>query len=94
MDESSPSPNYRELLEHSVDVISVLNESGVIRFESHSIERMLGYSPVELVGESVFDYIHPDDRERTREIFFETIEASSNDRTGRVELRFRRKDGS
>lgn len=82
-----------ELLSHSVDVMTVLDESGVIQYESPSIHRMLGYEPTDLVGENVFEYIHPDDRQAALETFSELIESSAGNRTGRVELRFRHDDG-
>ena len=84
---------FEELLEHSVDVITVLDASGIILYESPSIERMLGYAPEGLVGESVFDYVHPDDRQEVFETFVDTID-SPGESTGSVELRFRCKDGS
>lgn len=85
---------YEELIGHSVDVLTVLDESGAIQYESPSIEHVLGYGPEELVGESVFEYVHPDDRQDALETFYEVTEESGDYTTGAVELRFRHKDGS
>ena len=90
--EVSPAAK-EELLDHSVDVITVLDESGVIQYESPSLRRMLGYDPAELVGNNVFEYIHPDDRQTALETFHDLIESSAGYRTGRVELRFRHENG-
>ena len=49
------------LIEIALDMITVLNSDGIIHYESASIERMLGYEAEELVGESFFEFIHPDD---------------------------------
>jgi PAS domain S-box-containing protein len=82
----------KELIRHSVDVLTVLDETGVIRYESPSFSRMFGYDPDEFVGESVFDHVHPDDRQRTRDTFAELVAAEAGHTTRSVELRFRHAD--
>src|SRR3712207_1029585 len=62
------------LLENTSDVIAVLEVDGTIRYASPAVERMLGYSPEEVIGTSVFYYVHPDDYERALEAFAETLE--------------------
>ncbi|MBI5590901.1 MAG: PAS domain S-box protein [Deltaproteobacteria bacterium] len=52
---------FRLLIENSSDLITVLDGDGIIRYESPSLERILGYKPEELVGENVFEFVHPDD---------------------------------
>jgi PAS domain S-box-containing protein len=55
----------RELLQmligDALDVITVLDDDGIIRYGSSSTEWVLGYEPGELVGKSLFEFIHPDD---------------------------------
>ncbi len=53
----------RSLLENSSDVIAVTTKEGVIKYVSSSIERVMGHRVEEVVGRSVLDFIHPDDRE-------------------------------
>ncbi len=53
---------FRSLIENALDTITILDREGVIRYQSPSVQRVLGYEPGELVGKSVFDYIHSDDR--------------------------------
>jgi PAS domain S-box-containing protein len=89
-----PPDAYEELVGHAVDVITVVDESGVIQYESPSIRRVLGFEPEELVGEVVFDYVHPDDRRAALDTFREIVESGTADATGAVELRFRCADGS
>jgi PAS domain S-box-containing protein len=43
---------FRLLIEHASDLITVLNLEGLIRFQSPSLERVLGYAPTELLGRS------------------------------------------
>ena len=51
----------RALIENTSDIISIINEDGTIRYESPSIERILGYRPEDLIGKNVLDFVHPDD---------------------------------
>ncbi|MEE8470803.1 MAG: PAS domain S-box protein [Dehalococcoidia bacterium] len=84
--------HFRALIENSLDVISVLNRDGTIRYESPSIERVLGYSPEELVGTAAFELIHPDDLPGIRETFGQL--ALEPNRIVQAELRFRHKNGA
>lgn len=83
---------FRSLVQNSSDIISVLSSDGTIRYESPSIERILGYKPEELLGKNAFAFVHPDDRARVMEIFEKhlTIPGSITP----IELRFRHNDGS
>lgn len=93
---TSPLPLaiYEELVTHLIDMVTVVDESGVVLYESPSIEESLGYTPEELVGEQVFDYIHPDDQQAAIETFYRVTVADERYSTGSLEIRFRHKDGS
>ncbi|MDO8475980.1 MAG: PAS domain S-box protein [Candidatus Rokubacteria bacterium] len=54
----------RALIENASDLITVLTTDGIIRYESPSVHRLLGWRPEELIGQRVFDYVHPDDVEQ------------------------------
>lgn len=83
---------FRTLVQNASDITTVLDADGTIRYESPSIERLLGYRPEDLVGQNAFDYVHPDDLERVRSIFGETTKRSGASRP--AEVRFRHADGS
>ena len=53
---------FRQLVDCSLDIITVLDEHGIVRFENPAAHQLLGYQPDELIGRSVFDLIHPEDR--------------------------------
>ncbi|MFC7058923.1 PAS domain-containing sensor histidine kinase [Halovenus salina] len=78
---------YQALVEHSTDGITLVDEAGVIQFKSESAERVIGYEPEALVGENVFEYVHPADRPRVRETFEEVVNSPSGT-TGAAEYRF------
>ncbi|MBH0200649.1 MAG: PAS domain S-box protein, partial [Nitrospira sp.] len=84
--------HFRALIEHSSDVITVLNLDGTIRFESPSVERLLGYAQYELHGRSVFEFVHHEDLPAAREKFRLLIEQPGTHQL--AEFRFRHKDGS
>jgi two-component system, cell cycle sensor histidine kinase and response regulator CckA len=80
--------HYRSLIENSMDLISILNPDGTIRYVSPSHERILGYPLEELVGRNVLAFIHTQDQPRV-----ETALANGNN--GRpLECRVRHSDGT
>src|SRR5665213_3351497 len=58
--------HYRSLIENSMDLISILNLDGTIRYVSPSHERMLGYPLDELVGKNVLSFVHHQDKLRVQ----------------------------
>jgi PAS domain S-box-containing protein len=60
---------HRALIENSNDGISVLNINGEIVFESESHKRLLGYEHGEIIGQNVFEFVHPDDSQRISKQF-------------------------
>ena len=52
---------FRSIIENTSDIIAVLEPDGLIRYESPSVERVLGYPRNVLIGTPFFDLIHPDD---------------------------------
>lgn len=88
-----PSPAaLEELLSNSVDAIMVLDESGIIQYTGPSVRRIFGYDPDELVGDEVFEYVHPDNRSTVIDRFHNLVESSTGESTSSVELRFRHKN--
>jgi diguanylate cyclase (GGDEF)-like protein/PAS domain S-box-containing protein len=83
---------FRALTQNSSDIVTLLGTDGTIRYESPSIERILGYRPEELLGENAFDYVHPDERGRVQGKFAEGL--ADPDLRPSAEFRFRHKDGS
>ncbi len=83
---------FRYLVRHGSDIITILNADGTVQYGSTSIERMLGYDTEELVGESAFDYVHPDDLGVVMEAVSDILAESGNVKS--MEFRFRHKEGS
>ena len=53
------------LLEHSSDLIAVVDDQARVLYANPATERMLGYVPDEQLGRSLFELIHPDDLDAT-----------------------------
>lgn len=83
---------FRSLVQHASDIITVLDADGTVRYESPSIEHVLGYRPEELVGGNAFDYVHPDDLESAVSEFTGVLSEPGGIKS--AEFRFRHKDGS
>lgn len=83
---------FRALIEHSQDIIMVLDTDGSVQYVSPTIEQVVGYQPDDMLGKNAFQYIHPDDRETAQTAFFDAVEDPSL--TPRVECRLQGADGS
>lgn len=85
------SERFHLLVQKSSDVITVVDLSGTIRYQSPSVESVLGYGPEELSGSDLRDLIHPEDQARAASFLDEA--ARSPGSTARVEWRLRHRDG-
>jgi two-component system, cell cycle sensor histidine kinase and response regulator CckA len=83
---------YRRLTDHALDLITILEADGTIRYESQSIQTVLGYSPEDYRGRNAFDFIHPDDKPEVARAFQEALLKHGN--TPLLNFRFLHKDGS
>ena len=82
---------FHALAENALDVVMLTG--GTIRYLSPSVERVLGYTPEEMVGTSTAEYVHPDDMERARGEL-QALLSKPGVHPAAVETRVRHKDGS
>jgi diguanylate cyclase (GGDEF)-like protein/PAS domain S-box-containing protein len=85
---------FRSLAQHSNDLLAIVDMSGRYVYVSPSHERVLGYSPDELVGQQPLVLIHPEDRDRAREAFAAQILGDPDREPQPVEFRHLHRDGS
>ncbi|HTY00970.1 MAG TPA: response regulator [Bacteroidota bacterium] len=81
---------FRLIAENATDLIAVLDLEGKRVYNSPSYANILG-DPEGLRGTDSFREIHPDDRERIREVFRRTVASGIGER---AEFRFVAKDGT
>ena len=55
----------RRITDNMVDLVAEFDDEFRFRYSSPSYERVLGYSPGELIGTRAKELLHPDDRERS-----------------------------
>lgn len=82
------------LIKNASDIITVLDEKGMITYESPAIEPVLGYKPEERIGKNIHTdpIVHPEDRSIKVELLQKAIESPTENISG--EFRLRHKDGS
>src|SRR6185503_2696043 len=70
----SASEKRLQLLLHGIsEIVALLDDKGLVRFISPQVQRVLGVPISDVTGQSVFDFIHPDDRERAAAEFARTV---------------------
>jgi two-component system cell cycle sensor histidine kinase/response regulator CckA len=81
---------YHLIAENTSDLISMLDAGGNYVYASPSFKEVLGYAPEDLLGQSCFSLIHPDDREEANHRFAQSLALGKRER---VEFRFKHSDG-
>ena len=83
---------FRSLVQNSSDLVTILAPDGTILYASDSAQRIVGYAPGDLVGNSLLSYLGRDDAGKVQ-----TLLQNGNGRTngaGPIEFSLRRADGS
>ncbi len=83
---------FRALIEHGADAVALIGPDGTLLFASHSTERLLGFTPAELVGRPSSERVHPDDIPRVQAALAEIVTRPGAPLA--LGLRWRHKDGS
>ncbi len=89
---SSGKDHFQALIEHSTDMISILNQDGIIRYVNPATEQISGYKSEELIGRKGFDFVHPDELSKVADVFDRRVQTHGN--TVSLENRFKHKDGT
>ncbi len=83
---------FRSLVQNASDMVSLVDADGIIRYESPSVSRILGYNPNELVGTNWFAMLHPDDAAYMRSLFVKILNTPGV--ASPIELRLRHSQGN
>ncbi|MGO9386412.1 MAG: PAS domain S-box protein [Methanobacterium sp.] len=96
-------PELRDALKEEDELIIIddimnysgqVDNDGILQYISPSLECSLGYKTSDVLGKSIFDsfdFIYPDDMDRTKESFNKCITKSSHER---INARFKHADGN
>jgi diguanylate cyclase (GGDEF)-like protein/PAS domain S-box-containing protein len=82
---------FRNMIEYSNDMISLMDASGTLHYVSPSIKRTMGYEEHEMLGRNAFELIHPDDVVTTRTLLVELLNQSNG--VVNTTLRMRHRNG-
>ena len=83
---------FRTIVEKSWSGVVLLDGDIRFTFAGSSTPNIIGYEDHELIGRSLFDFVHPREVEASRKVFAESLRRPNHEMSG--ELRFRHKDGS
>jgi PAS domain S-box-containing protein len=83
---------FRALVENSSDALLLIDGEARVTYLAPSSTRHLGWKPEEMVGRSIFDFLHPDDRELVGNRMAESLRQPGQLVT--AEIRFLHADGS
>jgi len=81
---------YKITADNLIDMISTHKPGGKIIFISPPAFQLLGYTPEELIGTSIYEYIHPEDISMIKEAY--SSFTKNEDKTTKI-FRVKRKDG-
>jgi diguanylate cyclase (GGDEF)-like protein/PAS domain S-box-containing protein len=81
---------FQRLTDQVTDVLTICDRDATIRYQTPSVERLLGFAPATLTGTSLVSLIHPDDADRVAALLDSHTETG---RIGPVECRMRRVGG-
>ncbi len=81
---------HNKMLANIGDVIVIIDDKGVNRYKSPNVEKLFGWKPEDLIGESTWNNIHPDDVKPAQNFFNALLDAPGE--PGKTECRYRCKD--
>ena len=82
---------FRLLVEDSTNIVVLLDADAIIRYASPAYTQLLDYSPEEVMGQSCFARVHPDDLAKMQENFATILRTRG--KMKRLEYRYQHKDG-
>ncbi len=81
----------RKIVSNIGDVIVIIDQNGINRYKSPNIETLFGWKPEDLLGNSAWNLVHPDDLNSAQKIVAEVALISNATET--TEIRYMRKNG-
>jgi PAS domain S-box-containing protein len=78
---------FRALIDHSSDMVTLQDRGGTITYVSPSTSRLLGYAPTDLLGRSLLEAVHPDDRTSLEPRFADLVDQPGGIMTARYRIR-------
>jgi PAS domain S-box-containing protein len=83
---------FRALIENSIDVVTIIDTQGIVKYQSPNYLKVWGRDPVGEIGKDLFKDVHPDDKKRVYDEF--NYLRNNPGKTVDIEVRAQRGDGS
>jgi PAS domain S-box-containing protein len=83
---------FRGLVEHTQDVVALIDAGDAITYASPAAERLFGHAPADTIGMKVIDLVHPADQAQVQELL--DLKAAATDPRCLVQARIRHADGT
>ena len=71
---------FKDLLDNAADIVTVIDAQGIILYQSTAITTYLGFLPKDVIGKSIFAFLHPDDLYYTIKAFAGLMTGEDTDR--------------
>jgi diguanylate cyclase (GGDEF)-like protein/PAS domain S-box-containing protein len=82
---------FRSLVQNASDIITILDEAGTVRYQSPSVEAVLGFEPERSIGKTYAELVHAEDAEKLERAFTEALQYPGNGPA--VQFRVLHRDG-
>ncbi|EEH36641.2 cutinase gene palindrome-binding protein [Paracoccidioides lutzii Pb01] len=90
-DSTQPETRMQNILAGLRDLIQILDMSGVLVAVSPCCKALIGYEPEDMIGNVLFEFIHPNDRSMVIQEFADSIHTGN---PFRCYYRFKKRDGT
>ena len=90
LDRQRSEQHFRSLIENGSDMIAIVGSDGNVDYLSPSAERIFGFPVDRYIGNSGFDFVHPDDRQGVEQAFARVLAGAHEE----IECRAPASDGS
>ncbi len=81
---------YQSLLENSFDGVSIIDSAGIIKYQTPSVEKIIGYTPESRLGASSLSLIAPEDFPKVQSILADL--ATGRTHEARTIIKYKRSD--
>ena len=86
---------FRAITESAMDIVTIVDDKGIIQYQSPSVKHLLGFEPDQMIGVNQFEVVHRDDVSLLKEAFESLILRGPGTQTENpIEFRVRHKDGT
>jgi diguanylate cyclase (GGDEF)-like protein/PAS domain S-box-containing protein len=89
---SESEERFRSLVQNASDIAILFDKDATVLYASPSMKRVLGYEPEQLLGNSRWDFVHPDDLEFVSAAWEASV--ASADPGAPIEYRVKHADGT